>query len=367
MVYDCRVRKLWGRTKESPLDPADALDAAAVLTENGQLLEAIDLLTKVNRRTRDARIEQQLLELRYQTFARASHPTERPFQPEVVDDLFPGAIVPEIDAAALTVEAVRSAILCHGSLIVRGLLNPDRVRSLVEDIDEVFDAYDRFRETGKVPDDAEWFKPFKYEPKLKERHFRRQAGGVLAVDSPRALFDVIEAFDESAIGDVVRGYFAEPAALLAKKWTLRRVPHDANPSDWHQDGAFMGKDIRSLDVWVALSHCGDDAPGIDLVGRRLDEIVERGTEGAYLEWTVGPGVVDRVSEGKTVRPIFDAGDALLIDHMNLHRTAVEPGMTNDRYAIEAWFFAPSTYGAMTSIYDDGSDPKIPADQIPIVY
>lgn len=129
----------------------------------------------------------------------------------------------------------------------------------------------------------------------------------------------------------------------------------------------MGADIRSLDVWVALSHCGDIAPGIDLVGRRLDEIVERGTEGAYLEWTVGPGVVERVADGRVVRPVFEAGDALLLDHMNLHRTATGPEMTHDRYAIEAWFFAPSTYGAMTNSYDDGDTKKIPADQIPIIY
>ena len=68
-----------------------------------------------------------------------------------------------------------------------------------------------------------------------------------------------------------------------------------------------------------------------------------------------------------MRPVFEPGDALILDHMNLHRTAVDAAMTRDRYAIEAWFFAPSTYGAMTSIYDDGQDAKIPADQIPVVY
>ncbi|HTK17578.1 MAG TPA: phytanoyl-CoA dioxygenase family protein [Acidimicrobiia bacterium] len=363
------MRKLWRRTPpEPPLEAAAApLDSAAALVERGELLAAIELLTEANRRARDVRIEEQLLELRYQAYAKGPRPSEPPFQPEAVTDMFPGAIVPEIDAALLTVDAVRSAILCHGSLIVRGLLQPDRVRSLVDDIDAVFDGYDRFRERGKVDEDPEWFKPFKYEPKLKERHFRRQAGGVLAVDSPRALFNVIEAFDESAVGNVVREYFDEPPALLAKKWTLRRTPHDAGPSDWHQDGAFMGQGIRSLDVWVALSHCGDTAPGIDIVGRRLDEIVERGTEGAWLEWTVGPGVVERVARGNVVRPVFEAGDAVLFDHMNLHRTATDPSFTHDRYAIEAWFFAPSTYGAMTNIYDDGDTKKIPADQIPIVY
>ena len=366
------MRKLWRRVAQESPDPAaltavESVDAAQVLAARGELLGAIDLLTKVNRRGRHMRVEEMLLELRYQAYAQGTRPSESPVQPETVSDMFPGAVIPEIDAAALTVDAVRSAILCHGSLIVRGLLQPDRVESLVADIDEVFDAYDRFRETGKVDEDPQWFTPFKYEPKLKERHFRRQAGGVLAVDSPRALFNVIEAFDESAVGDVVRQYFDEPPALLAKKWTLRRTPHDAGPSDWHQDGAFMGQDIRSLDVWVALSHCGDTAPGIDIVGRRLHEIVERGTEGAWLEWTVGPGVVERVSEGSVVRPVFEAGDAVIFDHMNLHRTATDPAMIHDRYAIEAWFFAPSTYGAMTNIYDDGDTKKIPADQIPIVY
>jgi hypothetical protein len=324
-------------------------------------------LTEANRRNRDVQVEEHLLELRYQAYARAVHPTRPPFQPETVDDVFPDAVIPEIDAATLRTDLVRSAILNHGSIIVRGLVGKRRVDLLVEDIDRAFEAYDAYREQRDIPDRAAWFQPFKYEETFIEREFRRQAGGVLAVDSPRALFDLVETFEEAGVGDLVREYFSETAALLAKKWTLRRTSHKAGLSDWHQDGSFMGRDIRSLDVWVALSHCGDDAPGIDVVGRRLDEIVERGTEGAHLKWTVGPGVVERVAEGKIVRPIFEPGDALIFDHMNLHCTAIDPGMTRDRYAIEAWFFAPSTYGAMTNIYDDGGDRKIPADQIPIVY
>lgn len=354
------MKKLWRRTTASPLE------AAAVLVANGELLEAIELLTRANRRGRDVRIEEQLVELRYQAFAQSPQSTQRPFLPETVDDLFPGTLIPEIDGKSLTVERVRSAITCHGSVIVRRLVDQERVDQLVGDIDRAFDAYDAHREEREVVDQAAWFQPFKYEPKFRERHFRRQAGGVLAVDSPRAMFDVIETFEESGIGNLVRQYFSEPAALLAKKWTLRRVPHDAKPADWHQDGSFMGSGIRSLDVWVALSHCGDDAPGLDVVGRRLDEIVEQGTEGAMFKWTVGPRLVERVAEGKIVRPIFEPGDALLLDHMNLHRTAVDLTMTRDRYAIEAWFFAPSTYGAMTDIRD-GRHADIPADQIPIVY
>ena len=53
-----------------------------------------------------------------------------------------------------------------------------------------------------------------------------------------------------------------------------------------------------------------------------------------------------------MRPIFEPGDALLFDERFLHRTAVEPEMTRERYAIESWFFAPSHY---------------PGDQIPLVF
>ena len=174
-----------------------------------------------------------------------------------------------------------------------------------------------------------------------ERKFRREVGGVLAVDSPPALFDVIETFEAAGIRRIVGEFFGEQPALLAKKWTLRRVPHDSGESGWHQDGAFMGGDIRSLNVWLSLSHCGDDAPGLDIVARRFEEIVPTGSDGAWLDWNVGPRMVERVANGSVTRPIFEAGDAMIFDHMLLHRTAVDAGMTRDRYAVEAWFLAPS--------------------------
>jgi hypothetical protein len=39
------------------------------------------------------------------------------------------------------------------------------------------------------------------------------------------------------------------------------------------------------------------------------------------------------------RRVFDTGDALLFDHMTLHRTDMDPAMTQTRYAVEMWFFA----------------------------
>ena len=60
----------------------------------------------------------------------------------------------------------------------------------------------------------------------------------------------------------------ERPALSVKKSTLRRVPVDTQ-TDWHQDGAFIGEDIRTCNGWIALTDCGGDPPGVELVPPRV--------------------------------------------------------------------------------------------------
>ena len=336
---------------------ADGRARAEQLASQGRHRDAIDVLTAANRQHRDPEIEQRLVELRRDAQVRGGdgrrvRPRRR------VRDRFRGIEgLPEISREQLDVDTTRSAILRHGGLLVRGLLDPAQVQLLVDDIDRTFDAYDAFAAGAPLSDTAPWFVPF--EPEAGQeipRDWIREGGGVAAVDSPRTLFDLIEIFDAVGVRDLVTKYLGEPPTMLAKKWTLRRVA-PLRPADWHQDGAFMGRSIHSIDVWVALSHCGVDAPGLEIVARRFDDIVETGTEGAHFDWSVGPGVVERVGDGKLVRPVFAPGDAMIFDHLLLHRTLVEPEMTRDRHAIETWFAAPSTY----------RPDVVPIDQHPIAY
>ncbi len=68
---------------------------------------------------------------------------------------------------------------------------------------------------------------------------------------------------------------------------------------------------------------------------------------------MSPQVVDEVAASTgVVRPIFEPGDVLLFDEMNLHATAADPSMPNPRYAIESWFFGLSGF---------------PAEYVPIAY
>jgi len=318
------------------------------------MVGAIDALTRANHVHHDAGVESRLVDLRRDARSLPPSSSVLPTWPPDVPDLFFEVVgPPEISAAALTPEVLRSGIFHHGCLLVRGLVGPDRVDQLVADIDRAFAAHDANVEGAPNSEGTTGYSTFDPGPgSVIYRDWIRSTGAVLAADSPHALFDVIETFEEIGMRDLLTEFFGERPLLLAKKVALRRVQPRVEPSFWHQDGAFMGADTRSVNVWLALSACGVDAPGLDIVNKRLDEIVDTGTDGADFDWSVGAATVDRVAPHDVVVPVFAPGDALLFDHMLLHRTSVNPAMTRDRYALEAWFAAPSSY---------------PADQIAIAF
>jgi len=340
---------------ESPLATADELVAA------DNPVDAIRLLTEANRDARDRRVERRLVELRFDAFTQIKS-AGVPTWPETVEDRFPESHLPEVARADLTAEGVRSAIRNHGSLIVRGLVDRQHVDQLKADIDTTFDAFDANASGTPRPDLAGWYEPFQHRLITdNDRAKKRKSGSILAFESPPSLFDLIETFDDAGVTRLARDYFGEPPAILARKVTLRRMAHTAG-GVWHQDGAFMGAGIRSLNVWLALTRCGEDAPSLDIVGRRLDQLLPTGN-GASQPYGVKTEDAEQAGAGAIVRPVFDPGDALIFDHMLLHRTGRDKSMTKGRYAIETWLFAPSTYAAMTTHSDEGYSPR---DQVPLI-
>lgn len=322
-----------------------------------RVIETIEALTAANREHRDGDVERRLVELRNAAFDRLDRTTGLASWPPAATGPDPiGVGIPEIQPGELTADAIRSGIVGHGALIVRGLVPPARVTRLVADIDRAFAARDKFFAGAAPIDTAPWYVPF--EPQSGSasigpiRNWVREGGGVLTAESPRSMFDLLDTFDEAGLAAPLRGYLGERPVLSAKKCTLRRVPLDIT-ADWHQDGAFLGDGIRVVNVWIALTHCGDTAPGLDIIGGRLGELVPTGTEGAWFDWSVGDAVARAMERDlPVVRPIFEPGDAILFDELNLHRTAITPDMTHERYAIESWFFAPSHF---------------PDTQIPLVF
>jgi hypothetical protein len=230
------------------------------------------------------------------------------------------------------------------------LIPTGRVEALVAGIDQAFAAFDAAAKSPKEdagPEDDAWYTPFTpLEGNYRvggRRNWVRASGGMWAVDSPRMLFELIEVLQEVGLGQLVADFLGERPALSANKCNLRRVPVDTSGA-WHQDGAFLGEEVRSLNVWIALSQCGRLAPTMDVVPRRFDHVLPTGTDGIPFDWAVAPEVATRAAgDAGILRPEFEPGDVLLFDHLFLHRTASEPEMTAERHAIESWFFAPSGY------------------------
>jgi hypothetical protein len=100
-------------------------------------------------------------------------------------------------------------------------------------------------------------------------------GGSLGADSPKLTFRFMEALRDRGFDRLVAGYLGEPALVSPHKTTMRKAEPSVSGA-WHQDGFFMGP-VRSLNLWLALSRCGDEAPGLDIVPRRLEYYV-RGPE-----------------------------------------------------------------------------------------
>jgi Phytanoyl-CoA dioxygenase (PhyH) len=320
---------------------ADALEAA------GRRDEAIAVLTSANREHLDAAVELRLAELRHAAFQDLDRAARFPeWHPAVSTVPVVTRGVPELPRNALTADAVRANVLAHGSVLVRRYVPPPAVEAFVDGIDAAFEIWSSLRRPYAKPTGSPWFESLPLDETSKAslgRTWVTNGAGLLIADSPRLLFMLLETFESLGLREVVTEYLGERPVMSANKCTLRRVPVDTN-AGWHQDGAFLGADVRALNVWLALSDCGIDAPSLDIVPRRFDGIVETGTHGSYFDWAVGAELVDDIAqETPVIRPVFAAGDVLMFDDKLLHRTATDPSMSRPRYAIETWFFAPSYY------------------------
>ena len=256
---------------------SSALRRSKRLERNGQYREAIDLLTGAASASPDPAIFERLVQLRHLAFSAIPKGPARPDWPPAYDDCFAaGASPPEISVEQLDASALGGGILHHGCLLVRDLIDATAVAELSDAIDKAFAAAD-----GAPDASPGWYSPFEADERYTlpmRRHWVRQAAGVWAADSPPALHRLIRTLEEIGLDEVLTTYFGERPAFALNKVTLRDATPDAKPA-WHQDGAFMGSALRSVNVWIALTACGGDAlvPGLDILPRRLDDLVETGT------------------------------------------------------------------------------------------
>ena len=317
---------------------------STALADRSELQDEIERLSASNRDERDLDSERQLLWLRHLAGMHALEEAgTADFAAPDNGGLPTAEGLPEFTRADVTPGVLRAAILRDGCVLVRGLIDREAALHFADGIDRAFAERERIQAGDAAP--GAYYSEFEPHPDSKAEFGRlwiQEGGGVLAADSPTVAFEMLELFRAADLGPLVDGYLGEAGLISAHKTTLRKAAPTVAGA-WHQDGAFMGP-VRSLNLWLALSRCGDVAPGLDLVPRRLDHLVASQTDEAVLDFQVSQAKAEEAAGDKAIlRPIFEPGDALFFDEMFLHQTASDPSMPNPRFALESWFFGSSAF------------------------
>jgi Phytanoyl-CoA dioxygenase (PhyH) len=312
-----------------------------------QLLAETERTAEANRRAPSREAERRLVWLRHLAGIRLvdQAPADPQFAFPAADVLSAGDRLPEIPAADLTPGLIRAGLLRDGCLLVRGLVPRQAASALAEEIDQAFAQRER-QDAGRSVKEGyfEEFQPHRRYGPVVGRGWIEQGGGLLAADAPTLHFEMMEIFRGAQLRELVSEYLGEPALISVHKTTLRKADPSV-PGAWHQDGFFMGP-VRSLNLWLSLSRCGDEAPGLDVLPRRLDHYLATNTEEAALDYTISQRKVEEAAAAagtEVIRPIFEPGDALFFDELFLHQTGSDPAMPKPRYAVENWFFGGSTF------------------------
>lgn len=316
---------------------------ATAVPDSADLFEKIEELERANRESNDPETERRLIRLRHQAGARLlAEAVPGEYASADFESLPEGSGIPEVDRGQLTPELLRAAMLRNGCLLVRGFVPAAEAIHLVAEIDRAHEF--RAAQDANGSASQSYYHEFVPDPEFGHLIGREWVSDtdLWAADSPRVMFEMTEMFERAELRDLVSGYLGERPTLSVEKCTFRKVSPEAG-NVWHQDGAFLG-DVRALNVWLSLSRCGDQAPGLDVIPRRFEGFVHEGTQ--EFDWAVTNERAEEVAGGvEVVRPIFEPGDMLLFDELCLHRTAANPEMPNYRYAIESWFFGPSGFPA----------------------
>jgi len=328
---------------------------AQELVDAGRHIDAVDWLM-ASEHVDDGSLDQTLVELRHKAFGTIDrNPGHTQWPREFADPCPETTDVPVLAAADLTAEAIGGAVTNHGCLHVKGLLPPDEISWFVDAIDNTFDARSSAGAWVDAQIEAEsngtentaprpkspWYNPFNIG--IKKAAGRGGDRFVRVADSPAAMRRLSTWFVGSGLRDTIGSYLGERPAMIANKWILRRSPHGVEGFDFHQDGRFLGEGIRTLDCWIALSDCGPGTgrPGIDVIPRRVALL--ESDPAATFPWSLSEEfTLASFPDVAPESPIFSAGDALFFDELLPHRTSHGPDLA-ERYAIESWFVAPSSY------------------------
>jgi hypothetical protein len=193
----------------------------------------------------------------------------------------------------------------------------------------------------RLPDFYE-FNPYCSSTKIK----------ALNDDSEFEIDKFLESIDDSDLPDLISHNLSSrfrcnlSQSWLRKQYAIANYPCWHQPQSWHQDGCLglqfpmqppqdkitFDRNLNALiTIWLPLSPCGENAPGLEFITQPIDKPV-------HFSYLNDSWLRSHFSSELFVRPIVTVGDAIVFLNQTLHRTYVNSEMKKDRLSVELRFF-----------------------------
>jgi hypothetical protein len=230
----------------------------------------------------------------------------------------------EFDAAADSVDAVVASLRSHGVAKVAHVYEPALVDAIGAAAKKIYRQRDFAAAMGTLSEG------------LQDLH-----GNLRSIDIA----------DLSASGGAARELLVTPFVravaerFMAKgvevhQWSYARcarAKHNVLQLPFHQDMRLLG--VPLVNVWIPLSACGVDIPGLEVVAKPLDDLLDTIHEGENFYAGLGVEIAaDKVlaefGAQRLYHPPFARGDALFFQGTTIHRTHVTAAMRSDRISID---------------------------------
>lgn len=206
----------------------------------------------------------------------------------------------------------------RGAVLLRGFLPPALLSEWLPRFEAVYQETDQLYQSGHMPP--------------KDQHLYEMGHPVIQENSDLAVWTWWQVLlQQPGLRHLLRSYLGSKVATFAGHSMPRRqlpaAPEVGLP--FHQDYEYLGGFDKGLNLWAPLTLAGNQAPGLELwLDLPQEPILHFGqpTEERLATLLSLP-------EGRW-RPVMAPGDVLLFTPYTLHRSLIEPGMTQVRYSYE---------------------------------
>lgn len=260
---------------------------------------------------------------------------------------------PVMDARDFSVDLFRTLFERHGCVLVRNMISPERIKILRDIAQLTYQHYDALMEGHRqgrepTPEMSIYFRPTPLTENAKFYDRFRRYGSLMLAEMIMAAAMVAPTLAQSPVLPAIQDWLGTEPFLGLNASSVRKSELGSSVRRvFHQDGNFLGGlEGATVNCWIAADHCGVDAPALEVYPWRIQDLMPCGGEGAAVAWEIPEqDVYDRFGRENMWIPEFAPGDAMVFDHVHVHRTHKTDSMTKERYAFENWMFPATSANA----------------------